>query len=89
MLSQFEHSKKLKDNKDNNFQSLPDYFHDRNLSNARMKFKIRTKMLENVPANSKNRYHYTEMGLNCVHCQNHLALCPERASIWFRHELVG
>ena len=86
MLQQFENSKKLKDIKDDNFRGLQDYFHDKNLTNARMKFKIRTKMVENVPANFKNRYCYTEMGLNCVHCnielsQNHLALCPERASM--------
>ena len=86
MLNQFEHSKKLKDNKDDSFRGLPEYFHDRNLSNARMKFKIRTKMVENVPVNFKNRYRYTEIGLNCVHCnvelsQNHLVICPERSNM--------
>ena len=86
MLSQFEHSKKLKDNKDDSFRGLPEYFHDRNLSNARMKFKIRTKMVENVPVNFKNRYRYTKIGLNCVHCnvelsQNHLVICPERSNM--------
>ena len=83
MLQQFEKSKKLKDIKDDNFRGLQDYFHDKNLTNARMKFKIRTKMVENVPANFKNRYHFNEIGVNCSSCyvemtQNHLTLCPER-----------
>ena len=83
MLQQFENSKKLKDIKDDNFRGLQDYFHDKNLTNARMKFKIRTKMVENVPANFKNRYHFNEIGVNCSSCyvemtQNHLTLCPER-----------
>ena len=83
MLQQFENSKKLKDIKDDNFRGLQDYFHDKNLTNARMKFKIRTKMVENVPGNFKNRYHFNEIGVNCSSCyvemtQNHLTLCPER-----------
>ena len=83
MMKQFDHSKKLKDIKDDNFRGLQDYFHDKNLTNARMKFKIRTKMVENVPGNFKNRYHYNEIGVNCSNCnvemtQNHLVICPER-----------
>ena len=86
MMKQFQHSKKLSDIKDDNFRSLQEYFHDRNLTNARFKFKIRTKMVEKVPGNFKNRYLYNETGVNCSDCnveltQNHLALCPARASM--------
>ena len=84
MMNQFVHSKKLQDIKNDNFRGLQDYFHDKNLANARLKFKIRTKMVEKVPANFKNRYFYNEAGVNCSSCkveltQNHLTLCPARA----------
>ena len=84
MMNQFVHSKKLQDIKNNHFRGLQDYFHDKNLANARLKFKIRTKMVEKVPANFKNRYFYNEGGVNCSSCkveltQNHLTLCPARA----------
>ena len=43
-------------------------------------------MVEKVPGNFKNRYIYNETGVNCSDCnveltQNHLALCPARASM--------
>ena len=86
MMKQFQHSKKLHDIKDDNFRSIQEYFHDKNLTSARLKFKIRTKMVEKVPGNFKNRYLYNEIGVNCSDCkveltQNHLTLCPARASL--------
>ena len=86
MLHLFETSKKLKDIKSDNFRGMQEYFNDRNLANSRMKFKIRTKMVENVPGNFKNRFKYSETGLNCSSCkiemtQDHCALCPARAEL--------
>ena len=50
-MSQFKGSKKLEDIRHNNFRVLQGYFNDKNLENARLKFKIRTKMLEKIPGN--------------------------------------
>ena len=43
-------------------------------------------MVEKVPGNFKNRYHYNEEGVNCSSCnveltENHLDLCPARVSM--------
>ena len=54
MMSQFESSRKLQDIKESDFTCLQPYFNDKNLKNSRMKFKIRTKMLDKVPGNLKN-----------------------------------
>ena len=86
MISLFETSKKLQDIKGDDFRGFQKYFHDKNLANARFKFKIRCKMVEKVPGNFKNKYKFNEIGLNCQNCmvemtQNHLALCPERANL--------
>ena len=51
MMKLFDQSKKLQDIKNDNFRSYQSYFHDKNLSNARLKFKICAKMVENVPGN--------------------------------------
>ena len=49
----FDLSKKLIDIKYNSFRSLQSYFHDKNLSYARSKFKIRSKIVDKVPGNIK------------------------------------
>ena len=82
----FQNSKKLKDNKEDNFRGMQAYFNDKNLSKSRMKFKIRTKMVENIPGNFKNCFKFNETGLNCFSCkvemtQDHCALCPARAEL--------
>ena len=69
MMKQFEHSKKLQDIKNDHFRGLQDYFHDKNLANARLKFKIRTKMVEKVPEHFKNKYFYNETGVNSDKCK--------------------
>ena len=86
MIQQFETSKKLKDIKKDNFRQFQDYFHDKNLSSARLKFKIRSKMVDKIPGNIKTRYKYSEEGLNCSDCkvemtQYHCTICPSRASL--------
>ena len=46
MMSLFEGSKKLDDIKHDSFHNIQPYFDDKNLESARMKFKIRKKMLK-------------------------------------------
>ena len=46
ILKQFESSKKLQDIKESNFDDIQPYFHDKNIENARITFRIRTKMLK-------------------------------------------
>jgi hypothetical protein len=86
MMSQFEGSKKLQDIRHNDFSKIQDYFNDTNLVNARTKFRIRTKMLDKIPGNFKNKYKKFENGLKCNLCpeemtQNHCKICPARLEI--------
>ena len=86
LMGQFEGSRKLQDIQNDDFTKIQDYFNDKNLNNARMKFKIRTKMLEKIPGNFKNKYKNQENGLKCNLCteemtQNHCKVCPERAEL--------
>ena len=53
MMGLFEGSRKLEDIKNDSFHNIQSYFDDKNLESARMKFKIRTKMLEKIPGNYK------------------------------------
>ena len=86
MMSQFEGSRKLEDIRHDNFRRLQGYFNDKNLEKARLKFKIRTKMLEKIPGNFKNLYKNQENGLKCKFCpeemtQNHCIVCPGRVNM--------
>ena len=86
MMSQFEGSRKLEDIRHDNFRRLQEYFNDKNLEKARLKFKIRTKMLEKIPGNFKNLYKNQENGLKCKFCpeemtQNHCIVCPGRVNM--------
>ena len=86
MMHLFEGSSKLQDIKEDNFETMQLYFNDKNLDSARTKFKIRTKMLEKIPGNFKNRYKNQENGLKCDLCpaemtQNHCLICPERQEL--------
>ena len=64
------------------------------LNNTRLDFKIRSKMVENIPGNFKNKYRRgkkscdQDEGLICPHCWNgqqlmqmHLLLCSEWTDI--------
>ena len=65
VIKMFDQSKKLQDINNDDFRTFQNHFHDKNLYNARLKFKICAKMVENVPGNFKNCYKYNETGLNC------------------------
>ena len=86
MMSLFEGSRKLEDIRHDNFSSFQDYFNDKNIETARMKFKIRTKMLEKIPGNFKNKHRFDQNGIKCNLCpadmtQNHCIICPGRISM--------
>ena len=54
-----------------------------NLEHSRIKFKIRTKMLQKIPGNFKNLYKNVDNGIKWEFCvedmtQNHCVLCPGR-----------
>ena len=90
MMSKFESSKKLEDISLDNFREIQGYFNDQNLEAARMKFRIRTKMVNNIPGNFKNKYKNIPNGLKCTLCpsqmtQNHCIECPEK--VLFRQDL--
>ena len=86
MISQFETSKKLQDITDDIFRQIQSYFNDKNLNNARLKFKILSKMIDKIPGNFQNRYRYNEEGLNCTQCmveftQYQCTICPTRSNL--------
>ena len=83
MMKQFQSSKKLEAIKESNFDDIQPYFNDKNIENARIKFRIRTKMLKKVPGNFKHLYKNVPNGLKCDFCedemtQNHCISCPGR-----------
>ena len=63
MMQQIEESRKLEDIKHGDFKNRQDYLNDKNLKSARLKFKVRTKMLDKIPGNFKNKYKFNQDGL--------------------------
>ena len=83
MMNQVQNSKKLEDIKNSDFTKFQTYFNDSNINDARKKFKIRSKMLEKIPGNFRNKYRNIEHCLKCIFCQeemtqNHCLICPGR-----------
>ena len=68
LKSELEHSKKLKDIKDEDFSSVQEYFKGKSVENTRMAFKIRSKMVTEIPGNVKNRYKNKKEELVCKYC---------------------
>ena len=68
---------------DSDFNDFQPYFNDKNIESARTKFKIRSKMLEKIPGNFKNKFKNIENCLQCIFCdeemtQSHSIVCPGR-----------
>ena len=81
MKKELRDSKKLMDIKEEDFFEVQDYFKEKSIGNTRMAFKVRTKMLTEIPANAKNRF--KKAGLMCTYCkqgkilsQSHCLECP-------------
>ena len=73
-MSQFEHSSKLQDIKNCDFSTYQTYFNDKSIENARTKFKIRSKMLEKIPGNFRNKYKNIQ---NCLQYIFVMMKCPK------------
>ena len=79
-------SHKLKDLIYEDFNGYAEYFKDKNIQDARIKFRIRTKMLKNIPTNFRNQFVYNKEKLLCEYCpeelsQSHLMVCNRRAEL--------
>ena len=70
---------------------VQDYINDKSVANTRLAFRIRTEMVDKIPANFKNTYRVTGTlsdGLLCQECiqqeimmQSHCLGCPAWADI--------
>ena len=80
-------SKKLDNIKFDDFTNEQPYMNEKSIEVGRMAFKIRCNMVEDIPANFKNKYRSngrnSDEGLICKHCQEevvmdqaHCMLCP-------------
>ena len=84
MKKELDDSKKLMDIKDEDFSEVQDYFREKSVWKTRMAFKVRTKMLTEIPANVKNKFKKKgDDGLVCTYCkqgkemsQSHCLECP-------------
>ena len=86
IIKQVEESNKLNHLRFESFDSYASYFCDKNIEDARLKFRFRTKKLKNIPANFKNQYKYKKEELLCEFCpcdltQEHLLRCPKRSHL--------
>ena len=52
------------------------------MENTRLAFRVRTKLVKNIPGNFKNMYKNNKEGMKCSHCsediltQSHCVICP-------------
>ena len=89
VLKELRESKKLMDIKNEDFSTVKDYFKDKSVENTRMAFKVRSKMVADIPGNFKNKYKRKgEDGIRCSYCtegkefsQSHCLECPAWADI--------
>ena len=83
MMGRFEGSKKLQNIRYDDFTEIQPYFQDKSIENARLKFRIRSQMVDKIPGNFKNKYRFDVNGLKCFYCpqeltQSHCISCPGR-----------
>ena len=78
-----EKSKKLKEICEEDFTEVQEYFNHKSVENVRMAFRVRCNMVDNIPANFKQKYKNSEHGLQCSYCpeggifsQSHCLECP-------------
>ena len=87
MMDEVKTKSKLDDIKGDNFEEVQPYFYSKSVEHARMAFKVRTHMVQDIPGNFKNRYKKkgsVSNGLICPHCedgeemtQSHCVTCME------------
>ena len=82
MKEDMSKSSKLEDIQNEDYRCIQPYFLDKSVSNTRLAFRIRTKMLEKIPGNYKNMFKNSKEGLKCSHCEEdvmtqiHCVSCP-------------
>ena len=69
------------DIKDEDFSTVQDYFKDKSVENTRMAFKVRSKMVADIPCNFKNKYMRKGVdGIMCSYCKKEEN--SARAIVW-------
>ena len=63
-----DESKKLKDICHEDFREVQTYFNHKSVENVRMAFRVRCNMVEDIPANFKQKYKNDANGLQCSYC---------------------
>ena len=84
LKKELEGSQKLQEVKNENFREVQEYFKDKSIENSRMAFKVRCKMVPDIPGNFSSKYKKQgEQGLVCTYCQegeimsqSHCLECP-------------
>ena len=82
MKEELGNSSKLQDIQHEDYREIQSYFKEKSIENTRFSFRIRTKLLLNIPGNCKNMYKNNKPGLKCSHCteevmtQVHCISCP-------------
>ena len=78
-----EKSKKLKEICEEDFREVQEYFNHKSVENVRMAFRVRCNMVDDIPANFKQKYKNNENGIQCSYCpeggifsQSHCLECP-------------
>ena len=61
---------KLEDIKHEDFRDVQSYMNNKSIAVGRMAFRIRCKMVADIPANFKNKYKRNEEGLLCKYCDD-------------------
>merc|ERR1719509_344437 len=80
MKEEMSKCEKLKDIRNEDFRKEQGYMEEKGMGNARMAFRIRTKMVNKVKANYKNMYkdnlECEECDENVIETQEHILECP-------------
>ena len=82
MKEELGNSSKLQDIQHEDYREIQSYFKEKSIEDTRFSFRIRTKLLINIPGNCKNMYKNNKPGLKCSHCteevmtQVHCISCP-------------
>ena len=83
MKKALESATKLESIKHEDFRQPQSYMHDKSIYTGRLAFRIRSQMVDEIPANFKNKFKNDAQGLICKYCpsgnilnQTHCLVCP-------------
>ena len=72
MKEELSKSSKMEEIQNEDFRQIQPYFLDKSIKNTRLSFRIRTKLVKNIPGNFQNMYKKNKEGLKCSHCQEEI-----------------